>query len=447
MPDQADELRNLRTLLESLSAEVSELRLRIDALEHARPPAHPVQPLAPPQIETPPQALETRLGLTIINRIGAITLAIGIVFFFKYAVDNRWIGQSGRVTLGVLGGLILIAAAEWLKQRDQRVFSQGIGGCGLAVLYISLYASFAYYQLVPQSGAFLGMVATCGLAAFLSFRYQSAAISVLGLIGAFLTPLLLSTGQERRWLFLLYLLALDIAALAISARRRWVVLDVLAFAGTAVLFLLWAGEPGEKTAIGLFFLVLYFALFFVVSLRTIAFVPFVAFWAILSAWELLKIQYSNWIAPFAFLLAIVYFAAAHMARSAERIRTPFSVVAHACLLTAAARELLVWTSDNIAYASRASFLSEATSVFLTIYAILMIARGIIARALVDRVIGLVLIAVVVVKLYFYDVWLLTRFYRISVFVALGVLLLAASYLYSRFKDKLNVLLTGKGEEG
>jgi uncharacterized membrane protein len=47
---------------------------------------------------------------------------------------------------------------------------------------------------------------------------------------------------------------------------------------------------------------------------------------------------------------------------------------------------------------------------------------------------------VVIKLYLYDVWLLTRFYRVSAFVALGILLLVASYVYSRFKEKLDLLL-------
>lgn len=444
MPDQINELMNLRTALESLSAEVAELRSRIEALEQGKS-AYPVRPVVSPPADIPPQELETRLGLTIINRVGAITLAIGIVFFFKYAVDNRWIGEFGRVMLGLLAGMTFIAAAEWLSKRNQRVFSQGVAGCGLAALYISLYASFAYYQLVPQSGAFLGMVVTCGLAALLSFRYQSPAISGLGLIGAFLTPLLLSIGPGRRWLFLLYLLALDIAALAISARKRWVVLDALAFAGTAILFLLWAGEPGEKTAIGLFFLILYFALFFAASLRTIAFLPFVAFWVIVSGWELLKGQHGSWLAPLAFFLAIVHFAAAYRVRGGAGIRTPFLVVGHACLIAAIVRELVVWAADNIVYASRTSFLNEATSVFFAVYAVVMIARGVIARAIIDRVIGLVLIAVVIAKLYLYDVWLLTRFYRISAFVALGVLLLAASYMYSRFKDKLDILLASKGE--
>ncbi len=51
----------------------------------------------------------------------------------------------------------------------------------------------------------------------------------------------------------------------------------------------------------------------------------------------------------------------------------------------------------------------------------------------NRHLGLVLLGIVVLKLYLYDVWLMTAFYRISAFVALGVLLLAASFIYSRFK--------------
>jgi uncharacterized membrane protein len=75
----------------------------------------------------------------------------------------------------------------------------------------------------------------------------------------------------------------------------------------------------------------------------------------------------------------------------------------------------------------------------------MITLGIVRNGTLDRIVGLVLIAIVIAKLYLYDVWLLTRFYRISAFVALGVLLLAASYIYSRFRGKVDVLLTGKHE--
>lgn len=32
------------------------------------------------------------------------------VFFLKYAFDNRWIGELGRVILGVAAGLALVGA-------------------------------------------------------------------------------------------------------------------------------------------------------------------------------------------------------------------------------------------------------------------------------------------------------------------------------------------------
>jgi uncharacterized membrane protein len=64
----------------------------------------------------------------------------------------------------------------------------------------------------------------------------------------------------------------------------------------------------------------------------------------------------------------------------------------------------------------------------------------------DRLLALGAIGFVVVKLYFYDVWLLDRLYRISAFVALGILLLAASYLYSRWKDKLDVLWSAGSDQ-
>ena len=59
--------------------------------------------------------------------------------------------------------------------------------------------------------------------------------------------------------------------------------------------------------------------------------------------------------------------------------------------------------------------------------------GVLRRSSVNRVLGLVLLGFVIAKLYVWDIWFLTRFYRITAFLALGVLLLVASYIYSRFK--------------
>ncbi|MBV9764309.1 MAG: DUF2339 domain-containing protein, partial [Acidobacteriaceae bacterium] len=75
------------------------------------------------------------------------------------------------------------------------------------------------------------------------------------------------------------------------------------------------------------------------------------------------------------------------------------------------------------------------SVFLALYGVIVIAYGVLQRSVINRRLGLVLLGIVVVKLYLYDVWLMSSFYRISAFVALGVLLLTASFIYSRLKAR------------
>src|SRR5439155_20526928 len=116
------------------------------------------------------------------NRIGVITLAIGVAFGFKYAVDNAWIGPAGRVALGVLAGLAALGFADRSWRGGQKTYAQGISGLGLAILYLSFYASFGFYHLVEPGFAFLLMAVTTAMAGALALRYDAAPIAVLGLL-------------------------------------------------------------------------------------------------------------------------------------------------------------------------------------------------------------------------------------------------------------------------
>ena len=82
----------------------------------------------------------------------------------------------------------------------------------------------------------------------------------------------------------------------------------------------------------------------------------------------------------------------------------------------------------------------AISVMLTIYAVMLVVIGVKTQAAIHRMLGLALVVLVVAKLYLVDVWVLGRLFRITAFLALGVLLLALSYLYSRLRPVLDRLL-------
>jgi uncharacterized membrane protein len=147
-------------------------------------------PLPPPMLSTPPaftevaapQEIESRFGLGWMNRVAVITLIFGVGFLFKYAVDNQWIGPGMRVALGVAAATLSLFMGEWISLRGQQVFARGLTGLGLALLYLSFYAGFGFYHLLPQSSAFLLMFLTTCAGAALALHYDSQAVALLGAI-------------------------------------------------------------------------------------------------------------------------------------------------------------------------------------------------------------------------------------------------------------------------
>src|SRR5579863_836385 len=242
--------------------------------ETASPPIVVSEP-PPPAVDAPPviaphrpPVLETQVGLTLINRIGVITLVLGIGFFFKWAVDNEWIGPRGRVELGVLAGLAALGVAHYLWRKGQQIFAQGITGVGIAILYLAIYAAFGFYELIPQGFAFGCMFVATLLACALALRYDAIAIAALGLLGGYLTPVLLSTGEDHPWFLFTYTLILNVGVVALVRVKGWQPLEMLGVAATFILYWGWfAGRfTDEKRLVATFFALVYYALFAEVTL-------------------------------------------------------------------------------------------------------------------------------------------------------------------------------------
>ena len=94
-----------------------------------------------------------------LSRIGIVTLVLGIGFFVKYAIDQNWINEIGRVGIGFLTGGIIIGIAHYLRTK-YRVFSSLLAGGGIAVFYITITIAFREYALFGQSAAFVLLIIT-----------------------------------------------------------------------------------------------------------------------------------------------------------------------------------------------------------------------------------------------------------------------------------------------
>ena len=166
------------------------------------PPSAPVPPPLtppppPPQFPNAPALPEPQNVPNWRPRIGARALQLVVRYSFKYAADNEWIGPMGRVLIGAILGVAILVVAEVIRPRTKEAFVHALIGVGLAVLYVSTWASSSLYQLVPTEVAFVANTVIVGLGAALSFRHRGEAILVLVAVAGFLNPVLLSTGVDR----------------------------------------------------------------------------------------------------------------------------------------------------------------------------------------------------------------------------------------------------------
>jgi uncharacterized membrane protein len=255
------------------------VEVRAPQPEHITPPAPPPPPAPIPVTFDAPQfrtiepepsgdspSLESRIGSQWFNRIGILAVLIGVAWFLKYAFDNHWIGPLGRVLIGLLFGAALIAWSERFHKRGFAVFSYSLKAIGSGTLYLSLWAAFQLYALVPVGVAFAAMIAVTAFNGYMAWIQDAELLALYAIAGGLSTPLLVSTGGNHEVTLFAYLLMLDLAVLVLVVLRPWSRLLFVAFVGTVLFVVAWwtsfySQNQALRTAIFLccFFLLFAFA--------------------------------------------------------------------------------------------------------------------------------------------------------------------------------------------
>ncbi len=171
---------------------------------------------------------EFAVATTWLLRLAVIIFVIGIGFFLKYSIDHGFIGPHARVLLSTFTGIAMVAIGTRLLGKTYHLLGQGLLGGGFAVLYFSCFASYSFYHLVGPLPAFALMALVTACAGLFAVRFNSLLVAVLGILGGYSTPILLSTGEKNFAGLFGYLLLLGVGVLGISRRRNWPLLNVLA---------------------------------------------------------------------------------------------------------------------------------------------------------------------------------------------------------------------------
>lgn len=179
---------------------------------------------------------EKYIGENLFGKIGILVLVVGMGLFVKYAIDKDWINEVFRTILGFVVGGGLLVVSQRLKN-TYRTFSSLLAGGAFAIFYVTVAMAYHYYGLFSQTVAFVILVVLTVLMSLLSVVYNRRELAIIGLVGGFIAPFLVSNGVGNYLVLFTYLTILNLGMFGLSLYKKWGELPVIGFVATYVIML------------------------------------------------------------------------------------------------------------------------------------------------------------------------------------------------------------------
>jgi uncharacterized membrane protein len=230
------------------------------------PPPPPVAKFVPRPVYDPfAPVREWLVGGNTIVKLGVAILFIGLAFLARYTADQVavevWLAAIAAVAVALL-------VLGWRLRLRRPGYAQVLQGGAVAILYLTLFAAFRIYELLPVLPVFVMMVAVAALSAALAVLQDARALALLGALGGFATPLLVSSGSGNHIALFSYYLVLDLGIAGVAWFRTWRGLNLVGFLGTFLVGSAWGVlkyQP-QHFASSEAFLITYFLLFIAIML-------------------------------------------------------------------------------------------------------------------------------------------------------------------------------------
>ncbi len=205
-------------------------------------------PAAPPCAAAPPAEparasswaeFESRLGTRWLSWIGALISLVAIALLLKFLYDQGLIGPAGRVAIGLAASLGILCLGELGLRRASGLLSQAVSAAGGGGLFLTTFLSFKFYGFGGRLATFALLVYFAAFLLALAVTRRGAVLAALGLVCAYATPYLLSTGQDEAEALFAYLAIFGLASAALRVACPWRWPSLLCAAFTAVYYAGW----------------------------------------------------------------------------------------------------------------------------------------------------------------------------------------------------------------
>ena len=209
--------------------------------EHVRPSGVPPDASSPTSPGPWAALWDFFFGGNTVVRFGVIVLFFGVSFLLKYASEHIVIPIEARLAAVALGAMIMLAIG-WRLRQSRPGYGLIMQGGGVGLLYLTVFAAFHLYQLLPAGLVFALLVGTAFFSALLAVLQDSRSLAALGVGGGFLAPLLASTGAGSHVMLFSFYAILNLGILIIAWFKAWRSLNLLGFAFTFIIGLAWGGR-------------------------------------------------------------------------------------------------------------------------------------------------------------------------------------------------------------
>ena len=229
-------------------------------------PLPPTPPFAPERDPLAPLKAWLLGGNTIV-KAGVGILFVGLAFLAKFASEHARLPVEFRLA-GIAAVAVVLLVVGWRLRLRRPDYARVLQGGAVAVLYLTLFVAFRFFGVLAVGPVFALMVMVAALAAALAVLQNARALAVIGALGGFAAPLLISTGSGDHVALFAYYLVLDLGIAAVTWHRTWRSLNLIGFLGTFIVGTAWGVlkyQP-EHYASSQAFLVVFFLLFVAVML-------------------------------------------------------------------------------------------------------------------------------------------------------------------------------------
>lgn len=358
----------------------------------------------------------------------------------KYAIDRNLISEGMRILLAYAAGLILYILSLQLR-RKYALFSAILFSGGMASLYFTTYAAYGYYNMLSFPLAFAIMIALTVYAVFEAMRYNRQEIALLGLVGAYGIPFLISKNADRADLFFLYISLINLGVVYLSVKKLWKTVGIVAQIITWILFIGWAAtkhDPKFKFVAACFMIFFFLLFLFVVLSHKLVQKRSLQ---VIDAYQLLVNNITLYIA------ALFQFGFSEKAATTDL--AIITLVVSAVVALQAILFYQYWKEEIFAIRIASSLALTLFVMFIAFYwdgftvtflwlltAVIIFTWGFRMRSVRARMAGIILIGVTLGKLLVVDSLTFTTVQKVIAYLVLGVLLLVVSFFYQKFKQQL-----------